>query len=162
MSLYYLLLRIWLHFGQSEFFIRSLSVVIAAATIPAIYWLARLLYDRRVALIAAALLTVNAYSVRYAQEARSYALFLLLATLSSGFLIALLREPSRRHRDRIHHDQRAGGLCAFLCAAVAGGALAGVRCLGIGRLNPSRTHHVKYPRRCGGRGLRLASRCCRC
>ncbi|HEY6370522.1 MAG TPA: glycosyltransferase family 39 protein [Candidatus Sulfotelmatobacter sp.] len=98
MSLYYLLLRIWLQFGNSEFYIRCLSVVIASATIPAIYWLARLLYDRRVALIAAALFTFNAYSVRYAQEARSYALFLLLATLSSGFLLAFIREPERRHR----------------------------------------------------------------
>jgi len=102
MSLYYLLLRLWLNVGprhgQSEFFIRSLSVVMAAATIPAVYWLASLLYDRRVALTAAALLTFNAYSIRYAQEARSYALFLLLATLSSGFLIAYLREPERRFR----------------------------------------------------------------
>lgn len=101
MALYYVLLRIWLninhHYGQSPVFMRSLSVVIAAATLPAIYWLAGLLYDRRVALIAAALFTFNAYSVRYAQEARSYALFLLLATLSSGFLISFLREPARRN-----------------------------------------------------------------
>ena len=98
MSLYYVLLRMWLNFGQSEFFIRSFSVLMAAATLPAIYWLARQLYDRRVALIAAALFTFNAYSVRYAQEARSYALFMLLATLSSGFLIVTLREPTRRHQ----------------------------------------------------------------
>ena len=106
MALYYLALRFWLHLaplaspehGQSEFFIRSLSVVFAAATIPAIYWLASLLYDRRIALIAATLLTFNAYQVRYAQEARTYALFLLLATLSSGFLIAYVREPSRGQR----------------------------------------------------------------
>jgi mannosyltransferase len=98
MALYYVLLRIWLPFGHSEFYIRSLSVVIAVATVPAIYWLARLLYDRRVALIAAALFAFNAYSVRYAQEARSYALFLLLATLSSGFLIAYVHEPVRRNR----------------------------------------------------------------
>lgn len=98
MSLYYVLLRVWLLFGHSEFFIRSLSVVIAAATVPTIYWLARSLYDRRVGLIAAALFTFNAYSVRYAQEARSYALFLLLATVSSGFFVAWMREPSRRNR----------------------------------------------------------------
>ena len=98
MSLYYLLLRIWMYFGQSPFFIRSLSVLIAAATLPAIYRLARMLYDRRVALIAAALLTFNAYHVRYAQEARSYALFVLLATLSSGFLVAFLQKPTRRNR----------------------------------------------------------------
>jgi len=94
MSLYYVLLQVWLHFGQSPFFIRSLSVVISVATIPAIYWVAKQLYDRHVALIAAALLAFNAYSVRYAQEARSYALFLLLGTLSSGFLILFLRDLS--------------------------------------------------------------------
>ncbi len=98
MSLYYALLRVWMQFGQSEFYIRSLSVVVAVSTIPAIYWLARQIYDRRVALIAAALFTFNAYSVRYAQEARSYALFLLLATLSSSFLIAFVRNPVRRNR----------------------------------------------------------------
>ena len=98
MSLYYLLLRVWLHIGHSGFFIRTLSVVISALTLPAIYWLARLLYDRRVALIVCALFTCNAFSVRYAQEARSYSLFVLLATLSSGFLIAWLREPTRRNQ----------------------------------------------------------------
>lgn len=97
MSLYYVLLRIWLHFGHSPYFIRSLSAVIAAATLPAIYWLARLLYDRRVALIATALLAFNGFDVRYAQEARSYSLFVLLATLSSGFLIAWLQHPTRRN-----------------------------------------------------------------
>ena len=97
MSLYYVLLRIWLHFGHTPFFIRSLSAIIAAATVPAIYWLARLLYDRRVALIAAALFAFNGYDVRYAQEARSYSLFVLLATLSSGFLIAWLQHPTRRN-----------------------------------------------------------------
>jgi mannosyltransferase len=105
MSLYYLLLRAWLHAfpnlnwngAETEFFIRSLSVVFAVATLPAIYWLARLLYNRRVALISTALFAANAYSVRYAQEARSYSLFLLLAVLSSGFLIAWLRNPARRN-----------------------------------------------------------------
>jgi len=98
MALYYVLLRFWLHFGRSEFFIRSLSVLFAAATLPAIYWVAGLLYNRRVAFIATTLLAFNAFQVRYAQEARTYALFLLLATLSSGFLIAYVRQPSRAHR----------------------------------------------------------------
>jgi len=96
MSLYYVLLRGWLHFGQSPYFIRSLSVLMAALTLPAIYWLGRLLFDRRVALIVAALFTFNAYDVRYSQEARSYSLFVLLATASSGLLVAWLAEPTRR------------------------------------------------------------------
>src|SRR5215469_292447 len=100
MSLYYVLLRIWLHFGESPFFIRSLSAVFSTATIPAIYRLGSMLYDRRVGLIAAAVLAFNGYDIRYAQEARSYSLFVLLATLSSGFLIAYLKKPTRRNRVR--------------------------------------------------------------
>ena len=98
MSLYYMLLRTWLHFGQSPSFIRGLSVLFSVATLPAIYWLARVLYDRKVALITASLFAFNAYSLRYAQEARSYALFLLLATLSSASLIAFLRTPGPHTR----------------------------------------------------------------
>ena len=98
MSLYYLMLRGWLHFGSSPFFVRSLSVLVSLATLPAIFWLARKLFDSRVALISVALISFNAYHIRYAQEARSYSLFVLLATLSSGFFVAAFREPSRRNR----------------------------------------------------------------
>src|SRR5260370_3048861 len=98
MSLYYVTLRGWLHLGGSPFCIRSLSVLASLATLPAIFWLGCKLFDRRVGLIAVALLSCNAYSIRYAQEARSYSLFVLLATLSSGFFVAGLHEPSNRNR----------------------------------------------------------------
>ena len=98
MSLYYLMLRGWLHFGSSPVFVRSLSVIVSLATLPAIFWLARKLFDSRVALIAVALITFNAYHIRYAQEARSYSLFVLLATLASGFFVAAFREPSSPNR----------------------------------------------------------------
>ncbi len=98
MSLYYAVLRLWLHFGSTEFFIRSLSVLFAVLSIPAIYWLAKLIFDRKVALIAASLLALNDFHIRYSQEARSYALFFLLATLSSAFLILFLREHKKNWR----------------------------------------------------------------
>ena len=98
MSLYYLMLRGWLHFGSSPVFVRSLSVIVSLATLPAIFWLAWRLFDSRVALIAVALITFNAYHIRYAQEARSYSLFVLLATLASGFFVAAFREPSSPNR----------------------------------------------------------------
>jgi 4-amino-4-deoxy-L-arabinose transferase-like glycosyltransferase len=97
MSLYYCLLRGWLHFGSSPFFIRSLSVILSLAALPAVFWLARELFDRRVALLSVALMSFNTYHIRYAQEARSYSLFVLLATISSGFFVATLRHPSRRN-----------------------------------------------------------------
>ncbi len=98
MSLYYLLLRAWLHFGSSPFFIRSLSVIISLVTLAAIFWLASKLFDRRTGMLAVALVSFNAFHIRYAQEARSYSLFVLLAILSSGFFVAVLREPSRGNR----------------------------------------------------------------
>jgi len=97
MSLYYLILRAWLHLGSSPFFIRSLSVLFSIATLPALFWLASRLFDRRVAILALALMSCNAYHIRYAQEARSYSLFVLLAVLSSGFFVALARATSRRN-----------------------------------------------------------------
>jgi uncharacterized membrane protein len=124
MSLYYLLLRGWLHFGSSPFFIRSLSVIFSLATLPAIFWLAGRLFDRRVALVAVALMSFNAYHIRYAQEARSYSLFVLLATLSSGFFVATLREPSRRNRAGYVLASVSGSLRSSVCLAAAGGAMA--------------------------------------
>jgi mannosyltransferase len=101
MSLYYLLLRAWLHLdGFSPFFIRSFSVLASLATLPALFWLSWKLFDRRVGLIAVALMSCNAYHIRYAQEARSYSLFVLLATLSSGYFVASLRETSSSERNR--------------------------------------------------------------
>jgi len=98
MSLYYLLLHYWLHFGGSEFFVRSLSVLFAVASVPVIYFLGRRLFESRVGLIAAALLAINAYHVQYSQDARSYSLMVLLCSLSSLYFLKCLSEPSRHNR----------------------------------------------------------------
>jgi mannosyltransferase len=98
MSLYYLLLRFWLHLGNGEAFIRALSVILAVATVPAIYFLGRQVFDSRIGLIAAALLAVNAFHVRWSQEARGYSLMVLLCVLSTLFFVRALGEPSRPNR----------------------------------------------------------------
>jgi mannosyltransferase len=98
MALYYLLLRGWLHFGSSEWFIRSLSALLGLATIPAVYVLGRRLFGMRAGLIAAALLSVNAFHVRYSQEARSYSLTVLLCVLSSLYFMKYIETHSRRNR----------------------------------------------------------------
>src|SRR5581483_11527793 len=78
--------------------IRSLSVLFGLATIPAIYVLGRRMFGERAGMIAAFLLTVNAYHVRYAQEARSYELYPLLCILSSIYFLKFIEDPSRRNR----------------------------------------------------------------
>jgi mannosyltransferase len=96
MLLYYGLLRLWRHLGESEAAIRFLSIIPAVATVPVVYALGARLFSNRVGLIAAVLLCVNASHIRYAQEARSYSLVVLLVVLSCLFLIRALEHPSRR------------------------------------------------------------------
>jgi mannosyltransferase len=97
MALYYMLLRGWIHFGSGEFALRSLSVLAGVATIPAIYLLGKQLFGARVGRIAALLLCVHTFHIRYSQEARAYSLLMLLAVLSSLFFLRSLEEPSRRN-----------------------------------------------------------------
>jgi len=98
MGLYYLLLRGWIHLGESEFTLRLLSVIFAVAAVVAVYVLGRRLFDRNTGLLAALLLALNAFHLRYAQEARSYSLLILLVTLSTYCFVLLLENPSRKRR----------------------------------------------------------------
>jgi dolichyl-phosphate-mannose-protein mannosyltransferase len=67
-------------FGDSEFMLRLPSVVEGTLLVLAVYLLARSLFGTRVALIAALTTAVFPFAVWYSQEARSYALFMLLTT----------------------------------------------------------------------------------
>ena len=81
--LYYILAWLWTRpFGTGEVGVRSLSALVGVLTIPAVYALARELVSQRAALIAAALAAVNPLLVWYSQEARAYALLVLLLTLA--------------------------------------------------------------------------------
>ena len=94
MVLYYLLLRGWMHFGHSEWLIRMLGVLLSTATVPAIYFLARWLFDRRTGIVAALLLAVHPYHLMLAQRARSYPLLILLVSLSSLCFVRGLQKPT--------------------------------------------------------------------
>ena len=96
MALYYGILHVWIGaVGDNEFAVRILSAVAAVAAVGALYLLGVRMFDRRVGLIAALLLSVNAYQIRYGQEARSYSLLVLLVTLSSLAYCRMLERPQR-------------------------------------------------------------------
>ncbi len=96
MGLYFLLLDPWIKLGDSEFVVRSLSVVFAVLTIPVIVAIGARLFNKWVGLLAALFLAVNPYFIRFAQEARSYTLLLLMGGLSSYILIRAVQKPSKR------------------------------------------------------------------
>ena len=90
--LYYLLAWFWTKlFGTAEAAVRSLSAFFGAATVPVAYLAARdLAGSRRAGLVTAALVAVNPLLVWYSQEARSYALLVLLTALSFWFFVRAL------------------------------------------------------------------------
>jgi mannosyltransferase len=81
--LYYMLAWIWSRmFGTGEIGLRSLSAAIGTATVPATFAAARAFVSRRSAVVAAALVAVSPFLVWYSQEARAYALLVLLGAFS--------------------------------------------------------------------------------
>ncbi|MBV8989813.1 MAG: glycosyltransferase family 39 protein [Solirubrobacterales bacterium] len=96
--LYYLIAWVWARiFGFGEAGLRSLSAVAGVAVVPAIYAVGAKLISRRAGLVAAALAACNPLLIWYSQEARSYSLLVLFATLSLlAFSYLLSPRPSRR------------------------------------------------------------------
>ena len=92
--LYLTALRLWMGaFGDGEAGVRSLSAVIGVATLAAFFALAARLLPMRGALLATLLLACSPYHVYYSQEARNYALLLLLTVLSYLALLAWDERP---------------------------------------------------------------------
>ncbi|MBI4459003.1 MAG: glycosyltransferase family 39 protein [Acidobacteria bacterium] len=96
MVLYYALLRGWIRLGQSEFAIRSLSVLFGVAAIPATYFLGKQLFDRRTGMVGATLLAVHGAHIQFSQEARSYSLLVLLLILSTYFFARAVENPQNQ------------------------------------------------------------------
>jgi uncharacterized membrane protein len=93
--LYYALARIWAGLaGDSVASVRSLSALAGVAVLPLIFWLCRLLFEKRsVAWVAVALVAVSPFHILYAREARQYTLWMVLTLLST---LALLRATDSR------------------------------------------------------------------
>jgi mannosyltransferase len=96
MGLYHVLLAPWLVVGDTEAWVRLLSVGFALGTLPYLYGLAARLFDRQVAVGSVALLAVNVSFVGHARDARGYALAVLLVTASAYHLVRALDQGGRR------------------------------------------------------------------
>jgi 4-amino-4-deoxy-L-arabinose transferase-like glycosyltransferase len=95
--LYYLVARTWsVPFGTGDVAVRSLSALAGTLTIPVAYAVGTKLASPRAGLVAAALTAVNPGLVWYSQEARSYALAVLLSALTLLFLARAVRDGDTR------------------------------------------------------------------
>ena len=90
---YYILLHHWiLLFGDSEVSLRIPSAIFSVLSVLFTYKVGNILFDRRVAAIAALLLALSGFSIYYAQEARMYSLLAFTSVLSVYFLLKHLNK----------------------------------------------------------------------
>lgn len=83
-------------FGETEWAVRLPAVLFGIATIPVMYWLARMAMSRAASLGAALLLAFSYHHIFFSQNARGYSAHLLFALLSTGFLVDAMRADRPR------------------------------------------------------------------
>ena len=87
MVLYYLLLRVWILFGDAEWWLRIPSLLFGTATVPLVGLIGCRYWSAGSGLLAAALLALSPFHIQWGGDARAYSLQLLLL---AGCLWALL------------------------------------------------------------------------
>ncbi|WP_297640092.1 glycosyltransferase family 39 protein [Caldilinea sp.] len=97
--LYYMSLHWWLWFGESAAHVRMLSALFGALALPVIFLIGRRLSGSAVGLAAAFILAISPFHVRFAQEARMYALLMLNASLATLALVYLFHRSACVVRD---------------------------------------------------------------
>lgn len=95
--LYFVFLHYWVRiFGDSEASLRLPSALFGAAAVYLIYRAGLLLFDRRIALLAAFLLSISRLNITHSREARMYSLVVLLVLLSMQAFLKLQSKWSWR------------------------------------------------------------------
>ncbi len=95
--LHYLVLWVTVRlFGDGETAVRAPSIIASAALIPAMFVTGRELFDRRTGLVAAGFATIAPLVVWYGQEARMYAIFMLLGVIALWAQVMVLRDGRNR------------------------------------------------------------------
>lgn len=98
--LYYMLLRIWLEiFGHSIVTARAFSVVCSVLSVLGLYFLGSEIFDTKVGLTAAAIMTFSIFHITNGQTARMYPQFTVSIILSTLFLYRLHFDKTSRLRD---------------------------------------------------------------
>ena len=92
--LYFSLLHGWIALnGTPPYYVRLLSVLFSAGTIPILYLIGKRLAGPGTGLVAAALLTVSPIHIYYAQETSMFALLTFNAAVAMYALVCLLQDP---------------------------------------------------------------------
>lgn len=91
-GLFTLLVHIFLHLGDIVLMARLPSALFGTATIVVVYLLGKAFFSKKDGLIAAGLVALSPFLIRYSQYSRAYSLFVLLSLLS----LSELRQSAKR------------------------------------------------------------------
>ncbi|MGC1245884.1 MAG: glycosyltransferase family 39 protein [Spirulinaceae cyanobacterium] len=92
--LYYPILRLWMFFGESEVWLRGLSVLFGLASVSTIYLLGNKLFSKLTGSVAALLLALSPLFIFHFQEVRMYGLSALLSLGGTFALASALETPT--------------------------------------------------------------------
>jgi mannosyltransferase len=85
-----LVLRGWMRLFPTEMTARYLSLVLGCLFIPAVYYLAYRLTDRKVALLAASLAALSPFHIGFSQQGSPYTMVMLLSVLAAISFVEIL------------------------------------------------------------------------
>ena len=95
--LYFLILKIWKNFGDSETYLRILSSIFGVISIYISYLLAKKVFSKNTAYISSILISISPFLIRFDREVRMYSLFVLLTMLTIYFFLKSI--DSKRKKD---------------------------------------------------------------
>ncbi len=93
--LHNLFVHVALYFGKSEFIIRFPSVIFGVLSIFLLYKIGKEFYGTNEGIIAAFLLSISQYHIRYSREARFYSPFVFFSLLTLFFFYKAIKENKR-------------------------------------------------------------------
>lgn len=117
---YFLLLRWIAHFDPGDFaWLRMPSAVFGAAAAGVVLLIARRLAGRSAGMAAGLLMALSPLQMQYGQEARPYALVVLLIAIALWGLVLIVQQPLRTARGRAH------GWIAYVAGTVGASSVLG-------------------------------------
>jgi mannosyltransferase len=103
---YVTLLKGWAQVSRSDAWLRSFSALAGTLTIPATFLIGARIRNARLGLMAATLLALSGYHIRFSQEARTYALVGLVAAIAILSVAQLITEPDGDIAWRVRGSRR--------------------------------------------------------
>lgn len=95
--LYFLILKFWKYFGNSETYLRILSSFFGLITVYISYLVAIKVFSKKTAYISSILITISPFLIRFDREVRMYSLFVLLTMLTIYFFLQSLDSNRKKN-----------------------------------------------------------------